>query len=231
MIYWKIILKEYLKHQEEVIRRRTQFDLKNALDRQHILFGLSIAGKNIDEVIEIFNKKDNFTISKSVVDNPPEVIPPAFAKNRGIEIIKVETFDEAVKYVEEDWKYATYRQGYHDYNQIFTRVDYDHIKEKMTGTKKQQFFFIKPLSAEAEKLIVSVTTPSAVIVSIPLNVPAALGANSTSTAPSVSLTMLNASSPLNTTSTAKAFATENVAVPFAISLSAYFTAAFTMLSL
>lgn len=38
----------------------------------------------------IFNKKDNFTISKSVVDNPPEVIPPAFAKNRGIEIIGID---------------------------------------------------------------------------------------------------------------------------------------------
>lgn len=62
---------------------------------------------------------------------------------------------EAVKYVDEDWKYATYRQGYHDYNQIFTRADYDHIKEKMTGAKKQQFFFIKPLTAEAEKIILN----------------------------------------------------------------------------
>ena len=62
---------------------------------------------------------------------------------------------EAVKFVEEDWKYATYRQGYHDYNSIFTQKDYDYIKEKMTGTKKQQFFFIKPLSDEAEKIILS----------------------------------------------------------------------------
>ena len=62
---------------------------------------------------------------------------------------------EAVKYVDEDWKYATYRQGYHDYNQIFTRADYDYIKEKMTGAKKQQFFFIKPLTADAEKIILN----------------------------------------------------------------------------
>ena len=52
----KSILNEYLKHQEEVIRRRTQFDLKNALDRQHILLGLSIAGQNIDEVIKIIRE-------------------------------------------------------------------------------------------------------------------------------------------------------------------------------
>lgn len=62
---------------------------------------------------------------------------------------------EAVRYVEEDWKYATYRQGYYDYNNIFTREDYDQIKEKMTGTRKQQFFFIKPLNDEAEKIILN----------------------------------------------------------------------------
>lgn len=60
---------------------------------------------------------------------------------------------EAVKTVEENWKYATYRQGYHDFNTLFTHADYDYIKEKMTGTKKQQFFFIEPLTAEAEALI------------------------------------------------------------------------------
>lgn len=69
------------------------------------------------------------------------------------EIWQYNATPEAVKYVEEDWKYATYRQGYHDYNQIFTRADYDYIKEKMTGTKKQQFFFIKPLTEISEKLI------------------------------------------------------------------------------
>ena len=63
---------------------------------------------------------------------------------------------ESVKYIEEDWKYATYRQGYHDYNQIFTRKNYDYIKEKMTADKKkQQFFFIKPLTEEAENLILN----------------------------------------------------------------------------
>lgn len=61
----------------------------------------------------------------------------------------------AEKVVEEDWKYATYRQGYHDYNQLFTRNSYGYIKEHMTGGRKQQFFFIKPLSIEAESIILS----------------------------------------------------------------------------
>ena len=62
---------------------------------------------------------------------------------------------ESVKYIEENWKYATYRQGYNDYNKIFTRNDYNYIKEKMTGKKKQQFFFIEPLTKEAENIILN----------------------------------------------------------------------------
>ena len=63
----KAILNEYLKHQEEVIRRRTQFDLKNALDRQHILLGLSIAGKNIDEVIKIIRESKTTEIASNTL--------------------------------------------------------------------------------------------------------------------------------------------------------------------
>jgi DNA gyrase subunit A len=48
----KMILEEYIKHREEVIRRRTQFELTKAQDRAHILEGLLIALKNIDEVIK-----------------------------------------------------------------------------------------------------------------------------------------------------------------------------------
>jgi hypothetical protein len=61
--------------------------------------------------------------------------------------------EQAVKSVEEDWKYATYRQGYHDYNEVFERDSYDFIKDKMTGARKQQFFFIKPLTDEAEEIV------------------------------------------------------------------------------
>ena len=47
------ILLEYLKFQEDVVRRRTQYDLKKAKNRAHILEGLKIAVDNIDEVIHI----------------------------------------------------------------------------------------------------------------------------------------------------------------------------------
>ena len=49
----KEILVEYLKHQEDVVTRRTKFDLDKAQKRAHILEGLRIAIDNIDEVISI----------------------------------------------------------------------------------------------------------------------------------------------------------------------------------
>ncbi len=47
------ILDEYLAHQEEVVIRRTRYDLKKAQERAHLLEGLLIAQDNIDEVIHI----------------------------------------------------------------------------------------------------------------------------------------------------------------------------------
>lgn len=54
------ILDEYLAHQEEVIIRRTRYDLRKAEERAHLLEGLLIAQENIDEVIQIIrNSYDN----------------------------------------------------------------------------------------------------------------------------------------------------------------------------
>ena len=47
------ILDEYLRYQEEVLTRRTQYDLRKAQERAHLLEGLLIAQDNIDEVIRI----------------------------------------------------------------------------------------------------------------------------------------------------------------------------------
>lgn len=56
----KQILEYYIKHQIEVINRRTAFDLRKAQERAHILEGLKIALDNIDGVIETIKKsKDN----------------------------------------------------------------------------------------------------------------------------------------------------------------------------
>lgn len=50
------ILREYLKHRQVVVRRRTEYELRKANERAHILEGLSIALDHIDEVIAIIRK-------------------------------------------------------------------------------------------------------------------------------------------------------------------------------
>ena len=52
----KMILEEYIKHRQEVVRRRTQFDLERAKERAHILEGLRIAILQIDKIISTIKK-------------------------------------------------------------------------------------------------------------------------------------------------------------------------------
>ena len=59
------MLKYYLQHQEEVVTRRTKYDLNKAEERAHILQGLLIALDNIDEVIRIIRGSKTVQIAKS----------------------------------------------------------------------------------------------------------------------------------------------------------------------
>ena len=59
------MLNYYLKHQEEVVTRRTQYELNKAEERAHILQGLLIALDNIDEVIKIIRGSQTVQIAKS----------------------------------------------------------------------------------------------------------------------------------------------------------------------
>lgn len=129
----------------------SNFALYNYMYLEPESFSFNGEPYSIRTIFQIWVKKgsqyDNGT-NLRLIKQPP-------ISHEDFEIWQYNATPEAVKYVEEDWKYATYRQGYHNYNQIFTREDYNYIKEKMTGTKKQQFFFIKPLTKEAENLILN----------------------------------------------------------------------------
>ena len=58
------MLRHYLKHQEDVVTRRTKYDLNKAEERDHILQGLLIALDHIDEVIQIIRSSQNTQIAK-----------------------------------------------------------------------------------------------------------------------------------------------------------------------
>ena len=59
------ILNHYLKHQEDVVTRRTKYELNKAEERAHILEGLLIALDNIDEVIKIIRGSKTVQIAKA----------------------------------------------------------------------------------------------------------------------------------------------------------------------
>lgn len=65
----KLILEEYVKHRHDVVRRRSEFELRQARAREHILEGLKIAVDHIDEVIQIIKKsKDADEAKKKLME-------------------------------------------------------------------------------------------------------------------------------------------------------------------
>ncbi len=59
------ILNEYLKHRRLVVRRRTEYELRKAEERAHILAGLKIALDNIDEVIHLIRSSKDYETAKT----------------------------------------------------------------------------------------------------------------------------------------------------------------------
>ncbi len=60
----KDFLESFLKFREDVVTKKTKFDLKKAEDRAHILIGLSVAVENIDKIIKIIRNSKNPEIAK-----------------------------------------------------------------------------------------------------------------------------------------------------------------------
>lgn len=113
------ILDEYLAFQEEVIIRRTRFDLKKAQDRAHLLEGLLIAQDNIDEVIRIIrtsydNAKDNLMEKFGLSDVQAQAILDMQLKRlQGLERDKL-----LAEYKELEERIAYYQQVLGDINLV-----------------------------------------------------------------------------------------------------------------
>ena len=94
----KEILNHYIKFQEEVILRRTRFDLKKAQERAHILEGLMTALDYIDEVIEILKKAKSIAEGKEALMNrfglddiqAQAIVQMRLGQLTGLERIKIE---------------------------------------------------------------------------------------------------------------------------------------------
>lgn len=90
------ILEEYLKHQKEVVTRRTRFDLRKAEERAHILEGYVIALDNIDEVIKVIRSayndaKEKLMIRFSLSEAQAQaILDMRLARLQGLEREKIE---------------------------------------------------------------------------------------------------------------------------------------------
>jgi DNA gyrase subunit A len=102
------MLDYYLKHQEEVVTRRTQYDLNKAEERAHILKGLLIALDNIDEVINIVRSSKTTAMAKERLmerfglDDPQAqaIVDMRLRALTGLEREKLEgEYDELIKQI------------------------------------------------------------------------------------------------------------------------------------
>ncbi len=64
MLNLKDLIKYFVEHRHDVVTRRTQFELRKAQERAHVLEGLVIASDNIDEVLDIIRAAESQTIAK-----------------------------------------------------------------------------------------------------------------------------------------------------------------------
>lgn len=131
----KEILEHYLKFQEEVVTRRTRFDLKKALERMHILEGFLRALDNIDEVISILRGSHTTPEAKARLIERfgfTDVQVNAICEMRfrslvGMEREKLENEYAELEGLTEEWKAILA-----DENKLFAV-----IKEEMLETKRK----------------------------------------------------------------------------------------------
>jgi DNA gyrase subunit A len=65
----KDLIKHFVEHRINVVKKRTQFDLNQALEKKHLLDGIMIALKNIDAIIELIRKADSVaTAEKALIE-------------------------------------------------------------------------------------------------------------------------------------------------------------------
>lgn len=129
----KQMLEVYLDHQKEVITRRTQYDLRKAEERAHILEGLRIALDNIDEVIKTIRESYNDAKQRLVERfglseiQAQAILDMRLARLQGLEREKIET-----EYKELMEQIAWFRRVLSDESLLMSI-----IKEELTEIKKK----------------------------------------------------------------------------------------------
>ena len=154
----KDILVEYLKHQLNVITRRTQFDLKKTEAREHILKGLIIALEDIDNVIELIKKaKDTPTALEGLMTTyglseiqSKEILNTRLQRLTGLEIEKIKTEEAQCLKDIENYKAILADDGL---KMNIIREELMEIKEKYNDERKSEISTSTAISIDDEDLI------------------------------------------------------------------------------
>ena len=159
------ILSEYLKFQKEVVTRRTEFDLKKAEARAHILEGLRIALDNIDEIIKIIrssynNAKEKLMETFSLSEIQAQaILDMKLARLQGLEREKLEK-----EYAELMEKIAYYKSILADENLLMSVIKDEllEIRDKYADERRTRFVadesdFDDEDLVEEEKVAVTLT--------------------------------------------------------------------------
>lgn len=110
LISLKEALEEYLEHQKVVVRRRTEYNLKKALDRAHILEGLRIALDHIDEIIRVIRESETDKVAMASLQEQfklserqaQAILDMRLRRLTGLERDKIEAeYNELIAYIEE----------------------------------------------------------------------------------------------------------------------------------
>ena len=113
MLTLKQMLQKYVEFQDEVVRRRTQFDLKKAKERAHILEGLKKATDIVDELIATIRAcKGGMAEAKAAImeqfgfDDPQAdaIVKLQLGRLAGLEILKIEEELSGLQAKIEDWE-------------------------------------------------------------------------------------------------------------------------------
>ncbi len=154
----KQILIYYLEHQEDVIRRRTEFDLKKAQARAHILEGLRIALDHIDEIIRIIRNSQTSEIAKNqLMDNyglsdkqAQAILDMRLVRLTGLEREKIESeYQELLKAIAD---YKAILASRERINQIIYEELLE-IQRKFGDPRRTELMIGEVLSLEDEDLI------------------------------------------------------------------------------
>ena len=154
----KQILQYYLKHQEEVIRRRTEFELKKAKARAHILEGLRIALDHIDAIINIIRGSQSPDVAKDRLMNEYQLSDKQAQAILDMRLVRL-TGLERDKVVNEYSKTMVAIADYEDILAKPERIDkiiYEElleIQEKFGDERRTELMVGEVLSIEDEDLI------------------------------------------------------------------------------